>query len=75
MGSEMAFNLFSKTYAESSESQFYVCDPMASVTTSFRQNFQGQFPGARLQVVDTPAEYVPGFLFVMSALVHMSLEH
>lgn len=56
MGSEMAFNLFSKKFAESPDANFVVCDALPSSATSFRQNFLAQFPGANIDVVPTPEE-------------------
>jgi 3-hydroxyisobutyrate dehydrogenase len=58
MGSEMAFNLFSKKFAESPEARFVVCDALPTSATVFRQNFLAQFPGAHIDVVHTPEEYV-----------------
>lgn len=56
MGSEMAFNLFSKRFAEASDSHFVVCDAIPDSTKSFRENFLAQFPGAKLTAAATPAE-------------------
>ncbi|TDL27253.1 3-hydroxyisobutyrate dehydrogenase [Rickenella mellea] len=56
MGSEMAFNLFSKTFAESKDAQFTVCDAVPEAAHAFRRNFQEHFPGASLHVSNTPEE-------------------
>ncbi|EPQ58054.1 3-hydroxyisobutyrate dehydrogenase [Gloeophyllum trabeum ATCC 11539] len=58
MGSEMAYNLFSKRFAEATDSHFVVCDAVEEATKSFQDNFLGQFPGAKLDVVKTPQEAV-----------------
>lgn len=56
MGSEMAYNLFSKQYAESSEAYFTVCDSMQESAVGFRRKFLTEFPGAQVNIVDTPEE-------------------
>jgi len=56
MGSEMAFNLFSKKFTESPDANFVVCDALPSSAIAFRQNFLAQFPGANIDVVPTPEE-------------------
>ncbi|TFK54810.1 hypothetical protein OE88DRAFT_1805234 [Heliocybe sulcata] len=58
MGSEMAYNLFSKRFTEATDAHFVVCDAVADATTSFRDNFHRQFPGANLHIVDTPQDAV-----------------
>jgi len=58
MGSEMAFNLFSKKFAEASDSHFVVCDAVPDNTSSFCENFLAQFPGAKVGIAVTPEEYV-----------------
>lgn len=58
MGSEMAFNLFSKKLSESSDSSFVVCDAIRESVTSFCRNFQSQFAGTHVDIVQTPEEYV-----------------
>lgn len=57
MGSEMAYNLFSKQYAQSQDSRFVVCDALKENAHTFRDNFLAKFPGAKLEVVDTPQEW------------------
>jgi len=57
MGSEMAYNLFSKQFAVSNDSRFVVCDAIPDSARSFCENFLTQFPGANV-VVTTPEEYV-----------------
>jgi len=56
MGSEMAFNLFSKTYAEDPKSQVVVCDALPEMAQAFCKNIATQFPGVRVVQVQTPAE-------------------
>ncbi|KAF9452843.1 3-hydroxyisobutyrate dehydrogenase [Macrolepiota fuliginosa MF-IS2] len=56
MGSEMAYNLFSKQYTQSEEYRFVICDALPESANAFRHNFLTQFPGANLKIVDTPAE-------------------
>jgi 3-hydroxyisobutyrate dehydrogenase len=56
MGSEMAFNLFSKTFAESPDTRFVVCDALPTSAIAFRQNFVAQFSGAHVDIVLTPKE-------------------
>ncbi|KXN90482.1 3-hydroxyisobutyrate dehydrogenase, mitochondrial [Leucoagaricus sp. SymC.cos] len=56
MGSEMAYNLFSKQYIQSQDSHFVVCDALPESAKAFRDNFLAQFPGANLEVVDTPVQ-------------------
>ena len=59
MGSEMAYNLFSRKLVEShGELRFVVCDAREATSTAFAQNFTTQFPGARIEIANTPAEYV-----------------
>lgn len=56
MGSEMAYNLFSKKLAESAESRFVLCDALPESAVAFRQSFLSQFPGANVDIVQTPDE-------------------
>lgn len=56
MGSEMAFNLFSKKFAESPDARFVVCDALPTIPPIFRQNFLAQFPEAHIDIVHTPEE-------------------
>lgn len=56
MGSEMAYNLFSKQFAQTPDSRFVVCDAIPEAATSFCQNFKKQFPGANLTMVHRPQE-------------------
>lgn len=58
MGSEMAYNLFSKKLGQSAESRFVVCDAVPESAMAFRRNFLSQFPGASIDVVQTPEEWV-----------------
>lgn len=54
MGSEMAYNLFSKQYALAPDSQFVVCDAIPSAAHRFCDNFARQFPGSQLAIAETP---------------------
>ncbi|KAJ7445768.1 3-hydroxyisobutyrate dehydrogenase [Mycena galericulata] len=54
MGSEMAYNLFAKQFAQKPNSHFVVCD--VSDTSSFVQNFRGAFPGANIEIAASPEE-------------------
>jgi 3-hydroxyisobutyrate dehydrogenase len=56
MGSEMAFNLFSKKFAEAHDSQFVVCDAVHDSARLFCDNFLAQFPAANVGVALTPGE-------------------
>jgi 3-hydroxyisobutyrate dehydrogenase len=56
MGSEMAFNLFSMTFAERPDSRFLVCDTNPEVVQRFRLNFLSHFPSARVDIAATPEE-------------------
>lgn len=54
MGSEMAYNLFSKQYNQSQDSRFVVCDALQENAHNFRGKFLAEYPGAKLEVVTTP---------------------
>ncbi|KAJ3743849.1 NAD binding domain of 6-phosphogluconate dehydrogenase-domain-containing protein [Lentinula raphanica] len=56
MGHEMAFNLFSKQFAQANESEFVVCDTVPETAQSFCSNFVKQFPGSRIKIAKTPEE-------------------
>ncbi|KDQ60615.1 hypothetical protein JAAARDRAFT_151144 [Jaapia argillacea MUCL 33604] len=58
MGSEMAFNLFSKRIAEVNDSHFVVCDAFQQNAVSFCTNFKEQFPGAKVSIAQSPQEAV-----------------
>jgi 3-hydroxyisobutyrate dehydrogenase len=58
MGSEMAFNIFSKKFAEASDSHFVVCDAIPDSAKSFCENFLAHFPRARMGIAVTPEEAV-----------------
>lgn len=58
MGYEMAYNLFSKTYAEANDSHFVVCDAVQETSQKFCSSFLTQFPRARIGIATTPEEYV-----------------
>jgi len=50
MGSEMAYNLFSKRIAESSDFRFVVCDAVPEAAARFTDNFRKQFHAANISV-------------------------
>lgn len=56
MGSEMAYNLFSKTFAQEKDAHFIVCDALKDNATKFASNFLAQFPGAHVSIAETPGE-------------------
>jgi 3-hydroxyisobutyrate dehydrogenase len=56
MGSEMAFNLFSKTFAEAHDSQFIICDTVPESTRTFRHAFLERYPAASVHIALTPGE-------------------
>jgi 3-hydroxyisobutyrate dehydrogenase len=56
MGSEMAFNLFSKQYTQSQDSRFVICDALPESAKTFHDSFLAQFPGANLEIVNTPVQ-------------------
>jgi hypothetical protein len=56
MGFEMAYNLFSKTYNHSSDSQFFICDAVPECAQTFSDAFLKEFPRASLRIARTPEE-------------------
>ena len=56
MGSEMAFNLFSKQLSLSTDTSFAVCDAVPEAALSFANNFHKHFPGTLIRIVDTPEQ-------------------
>jgi len=56
MGSEMAYNLFSKRFANESNSRFVVFDAVPEVAAQFIVNFRKQFNGANIKVANNPEE-------------------
>ncbi|KAJ8519898.1 hypothetical protein ONZ45_g3222 [Pleurotus djamor] len=58
MGYEMAFNLFSKTFAAEQDAHFVVCDAMQATSHKFHANFLAQFPGAQITIAETPEQAV-----------------
>ncbi|SRR6266404_118582 len=58
MGSEMAYNLFSKRFTEANDSRFVVCDAIPAAATRFTENFQKRFPRAHITIAATPEECV-----------------
>ena len=56
MGSEMAFNLFSKRHALAPEESFVVCDAVPDAAHSFVTNLKSHFPAVKIRVVSTPEE-------------------
>lgn len=59
MGSEMAYNLFSKRFANESDSRFVVFDAVPEVAAQFINNCRKQFHGANINVANNPEECVP----------------
>ncbi|KAJ3481563.1 hypothetical protein NLI96_g7589 [Meripilus lineatus] len=59
MGFEMAYNLFSHTLVDGDGSaNFVVCDAREESAIAFAQNLVNQFPGAKVDVVTSPADAV-----------------
>ncbi|KAJ6547122.1 3-hydroxyisobutyrate dehydrogenase [Mycena capillaripes] len=56
MGSEMAYNLFSKQFAKKPDSRFVVCDALPESASSFCHSFTAAFPGSNIEIVATPEE-------------------
>ncbi len=56
MGSEMAYNLFSKRHADDSSSRYVVFDAVPEVAAQFIVNFRKQFRGANINTADNPEE-------------------
>jgi 3-hydroxyisobutyrate dehydrogenase len=68
MGSEMAFNLFSKTHTASPDAQLVVCDAVPDAAAAFCDNFARHFPGANVGVAANPAEAVAASRTVLTML-------
>lgn len=56
MGHEMAYNLFSKRFAQANDAHFVVCDAIPDSARAFCENFVQQFPGAKIAIATTPEE-------------------
>ncbi|KAF4614840.1 hypothetical protein D9613_002890 [Agrocybe pediades] len=56
MGYQMAYNLFSKKYAQASDSQFVVCDANPETAHTFCASFSTQYPSANISFVETPEQ-------------------
>ncbi|KAJ7074221.1 3-hydroxyisobutyrate dehydrogenase [Mycena amicta] len=56
MGSEMAYNLFSKTFANKPESRFVICDALVESASTFQKSFIAAFPGSHVEIVSSPDE-------------------
>ncbi|KAJ3780813.1 NAD binding domain of 6-phosphogluconate dehydrogenase-domain-containing protein [Lentinula aff. detonsa] len=56
MGHEMAYNLFSKQFAHANENRFVVCDAIPESAQRFCSNFVKQYPGANINIANTPEE-------------------
>ena len=56
MGSEMAYNLFSKKVAEKSDSRFVVFDAVPEVAAQFTDSFRRQFNSANITIANNPEE-------------------
>ncbi|KAK1234601.1 hypothetical protein PQX77_002196, partial [Marasmius sp. AFHP31] len=54
MGYEMAYNLFSKQYANAQDAQFIVCDALPESAQNFCTSFLASFPGAKIAIASTP---------------------
>lgn len=67
MGSEMAFNLFSKRLSVEKDPHFVVCDAIQDNANKFCNNFASQFPGAHLSVAETPKQYA-AFVILASSI-------
>jgi len=69
MGNEMAFNLFSRTLVESGGSaRFVVCDARQASAEAFVKNFHQHFPGAKIEVVASPADAIAASQTVITML-------
>ncbi|GJE86960.1 3-hydroxyisobutyrate dehydrogenase [Phanerochaete sordida] len=69
MGYEMAYNLFSRTLVESGgAARFVVCDAREQSATEFVNNFHTHFPGAKIEVMTSPADVVRASQTVLSML-------
>jgi 3-hydroxyisobutyrate dehydrogenase len=51
-----AFNLFSKRFAESADTQFVINDAIPEASVAFVDNFHSHYPEARINVLPTPAQ-------------------
>jgi 3-hydroxyisobutyrate dehydrogenase len=61
MGSEMGYNLFSKSLVDGTHTNFVVCDALPAAADTFKQRFLSQFPKARMHIATTPEEFVLRF--------------
>ncbi|KAL0577900.1 hypothetical protein V5O48_004095 [Marasmius crinis-equi] len=52
----MAYNLFSKQYANAEDAQFVVCDALPESAQNFCTSFLADFPGAKIAIASTPGE-------------------
>ncbi|KAF8630368.1 hypothetical protein AX15_002932 [Amanita polypyramis BW_CC] len=68
MGYGMAYNLFSKQYAQKQEARFVVCDAVPETAQRFRQSFVSQFPNAKIEVAGTPEEAALGSSTIITML-------
>ncbi|EKM55634.1 uncharacterized protein PHACADRAFT_256396 [Phanerochaete carnosa HHB-10118-sp] len=69
MGYEMAYNLFSRTLVESGGSaRFVVCDARQESATQFVNNFHNHFPGAKIEVLSSPANVARASQTVLTVL-------
>lgn len=58
MGYQMAYNLFSKRYAQVNSESFVVCDVMPEASHSFCEEFSRQYPGSQISIASTPEEAI-----------------
>ena len=56
MGSEMAYNLFSKRVADKRNSRFVVFDALPEVAAQFTDSFRRQFHSANITIANNPEE-------------------
>ncbi|KAI0340497.1 3-hydroxyisobutyrate dehydrogenase [Trametopsis cervina] len=69
MGYEMAYNLFSRTLVETAgNARFVVCDVREENSIAFIKNFHHHFPGARIEMVASPADAVAASQTVVTML-------
>lgn len=56
MGYQMAYNLFSKQYAECHDQQFVLCDALPESAQSFATSFTNAHPNAKITIASNPQE-------------------
>ncbi|EIW85379.1 3-hydroxyisobutyrate dehydrogenase [Coniophora puteana RWD-64-598 SS2] len=68
MGANMAYNLFSKTYASNPATKFVLCDAVPSVALDLKRRLETEFNGLDVQVVLKPEEAVKAAQTVLTML-------